>query len=71
MVSSTYRSTVTTNTLMVVVSIRKNHIEKIMDYFYDFEEAFWKSNLYVLLRMMAVNKDFIYYLFSHVSRSEV
>ena len=56
---------------MVVVSVKKNHIEKIMDYFYDFEEAFWKSNLYVLLRMMAVNKDFIYYLFSHVSRSEV
>jgi hypothetical protein len=33
LLSSTHRSTVTTNTLMISIGVRKNYIEKIMDYF--------------------------------------
>ena len=68
MVSSTYRSSVTTNTLMVVVGLKKNHVEKIMDYFVDFEEAFWRQNMYVLLRLMPANRDIFYYLYNHLDK---
>ena len=68
MISSTYRSSVTTNTLMVVVGLKKNHVEKIMDYFVDFEEAFWRQNMYVLLRLMPANRDIFYYLYNHLDK---
>ena len=58
----------TTNTLMVVVGLKKNHVEKIMDYFVDFEEAFWRQNMYVLLRLMPANRDIFYYLYNHLDK---
>ena len=53
---------------MVVVGLKKNHVEKIMDYFVDFEEAFWRQNMYVLLRLMPANRDIFYYLYNHLDK---
>lgn len=57
LLSSTHRSAVTTNALMSTLSVRKNYIERIMDYFPAFEEAFWKENLFYLLKMYSSNKE--------------
>ena len=71
MVSSNYHSTITTHTLMVVAGFKKNHIEKIMDYFVDFEEAFWKKHLFILMKLMTGNRDFMYYFCNHNSKKNL
>lgn len=71
MASSTYRSNVTANTLMVVVGLKKNHVEKIMDYFFDFEEAFWKKHVYTMLKMLTTNRDLVYFMTNHLSKEHV
>lgn len=67
LVSSTYESSVVTNTLVVVVGVKKVCIEKIMDYFPQFEETFWKKYIYVMYKMFSTNKDISFHL-SHIEK---
>lgn len=41
-----------------------------MDYFPDFEEAFWKSNLFNLLKMYSSTKDIALYM-SHLEKDQL
>ena len=40
-----------------------------MDYFPEFEEAFWKKYLYVMYKMFSTNKDISFHL-SHIQKIE-
>ena len=69
LISSTYESTVTTNTLVVAVGIKKVAVEKIMDYFPNFEELFWKKYLFVFYKMFSNSKNMSFH-FSHLDKEE-
>ena len=69
LISSTCESTVTTNTLVVAVGIKKVAVEKIMDYFPNFEELFWKKYLFVFYKMFSNSKNMSFH-FSHLDKEE-
>ena len=41
-----------------------------MDYFLDFENAFWNEHLFVLLKTFVHNRDLVFYLCNHLDKKQ-
>lgn len=69
-VSQIYHSTTTANTMVTAMCIKKSCIEKIMDVFPKFEEAFWKKHLFQYYKMFLNKNDLTFHL-SHLKHKVI
>ncbi|CAM6001191.1 unnamed protein product [Sphagnum balticum] len=70
MVTNTYHSKATANTMAQIIQVKKNCLIKIFETFPNIELEFWKRHIFQCYKMF-VKKDDITFKIGHLQKEEV